>query len=60
MYASAGRDDYSLHYFMTSKILSDKLPYTNPDRSLAYSGLGSIMYSMEEYELGIRCLLKAK
>jgi len=45
---------------MNTKYISDKLPYTNPDRSLGYSGLGNLMYSMEEYELGIRCLLKAK
>lgn len=42
VYASAGRDDYALNGYYNCKSLSDKLPYTNPDRSLAYCGLGSV------------------
>ena len=60
VYASAGRDDYALNFYISSKYFSDRLPYTNPDRSLAYSGLGSLMYAMDEFELGARCFLKAK
>lgn len=60
VYSSSGRDDYALTYYMNAKKLSDKLPYTNPDRSLGYSGLGILLYCMEEYELSIRALLKAK
>ena len=60
IYSSAGRDDYALYYFMQCKVLSDKLPYTNPDRAMAYSGLGYVLFSMEEYKMALRSFLKAR
>jgi tetratricopeptide (TPR) repeat protein len=57
---SAGRDDYALHYFMQSKFYSDKLNYTNPDRSLGYCGLGSVLFNTEEYKISLRSFLKAR
>lgn len=46
IYASAGRDDYALYWYFQCKYMSDKLPYTNPDRALAYCGLGSVIYNI--------------
>ncbi|KRW99650.1 hypothetical protein PPERSA_03451 [Pseudocohnilembus persalinus] len=60
IYSSAGRDDYALYWYMQSKSISDRLPYTNPDRSLAYCGLGSTFFNMEEYNLACRSYLKAR
>jgi len=40
--------------------LGDKLEYTNPDRSLAYCGLGSVLYNTEEYKLALRSFLKSR
>ncbi len=36
------------------------MPYTNPDRSLAYSGLGSVLFSTEEFEMAMRAFLRAR
>ncbi|KAL4481373.1 hypothetical protein ABPG72_010526 [Tetrahymena utriculariae] len=60
VYSSAGRDDYALHYLMICKQLGDRLPYSNPDRALAYSGLGATLYNCEEYEFALRCFLKCR
>lgn len=60
IYSSAGRDDYALVGYMTCKIISDKLQYTQPDRALAYCGIGSTLFNIEEYTLATRSFLKAR
>lgn len=45
---------------MACKKICDKLPDNNPDMALAYCGLGSVLYNMEEYELSLRCYLKCR
>ena len=45
---------------MLCKKIGDKLSYTNPDSSLAYSGIGSTLYNCEEYELSLRAYLKCR
>ena len=45
---------------MQSKGISDKLPYTCPDRGLAYCGIGLVLYNTEEYELALRSFLKVR
>ena len=57
---SAGRDDYALYYYMQAKNFSDRLPYINPDRSLAYCGLGHVLFNTEEYVMSLRAYLKAR
>ena len=57
---SAGRDDYALYYYMQTKGISDRLPYINPDRSLAYCGLGHVLFNTEEYTMSLRAYLKAR
>lgn len=39
---------------------STKLPTNNPDKALAYCGLGSVLFNMEEYEWSLRSFLKAR
>lgn len=60
MYSSAGRDDYALSHLMICKSLCDRLPFSNADRALAYSGLGATLYNCEEYEMALRCFLKSR
>jgi tetratricopeptide (TPR) repeat protein len=45
---------------MQCKAISDRLPYTNPDRSLAYCGLGSVLFNTEEWKISLRAFLKAR
>jgi tetratricopeptide (TPR) repeat protein len=37
-----------------------KLPFNNPDRSLAFFGLGEVLYEMQEWGWAARCFLKAR
>jgi len=59
---TAGKLEYATQAFYHARKYSDtnKLPFTNPDRSLPYYGLGEVFYEMEEYELAARCFLKAR
>lgn len=42
IYLAAGKLDYALQAFLVSKkaVEGSKLPFTNPDRSLPYYGIG--------------------
>ena len=58
MYESAGRDDFALQKYLNCKGLGERTEFNNPDRALAFCGLGSVLYHMEEYKLSARCFLK--
>jgi len=58
IYESAGRDDFALQKYLTCKTLGERIEFNNPDRALAFCGMGSVLYHMEEYKLGARCFLK--
>jgi tetratricopeptide (TPR) repeat protein len=49
---------FSKYYL--SKTLADKLSFDNPDRALPFCGMGCSLFNMEEYELSLRCFLKAR
>jgi tetratricopeptide (TPR) repeat protein len=36
------------------------LSWSSPDKALPYSGLGNVLFRMQEYEFAIRCFLKVK
>lgn len=58
VYESAGRDDLALVAYLNARQFSTKLPTNNPDKALAYCGLGSVFYNTEEYEWALRSYLK--
>ena len=58
MYESAGRDDLALVAYLNARLFSTKLPTNNPDKALAYCGLGSVFYNTEEYNWALRSFLK--
>eukprot|EP00330_Aristerostoma_sp_ATCC50986_P004357 CAMPEP_0114593760 /NCGR_PEP_ID=MMETSP0125-20121206/15354_1 /TAXON_ID=485358 ORGANISM="Aristerostoma sp., Strain ATCC 50986" /NCGR_SAMPLE_ID=MMETSP0125 /ASSEMBLY_ACC=CAM_ASM_000245 /LENGTH=232 /DNA_ID=CAMNT_0001793261 /DNA_START=1316 /DNA_END=2014 /DNA_ORIENTATION=+ len=59
VFESAGRDDYSLNLFLSCRNICEKLPFNNPDKALAYCGLGSTLFKTFDYEWSLRCFLKA-
>ncbi|CAD8089476.1 unnamed protein product [Paramecium primaurelia] len=60
VYESAGRDDLALVAYLNARQFSTKLPTNNPDKALAYCGLGSVFYNTEEYDWALRAFLKAR
>lgn len=58
MFESAGRDDLALVAYLNARQFSTKLPTNNPDKALAYCGLGSVFYNTEEYDWALRSFLK--
>jgi tetratricopeptide (TPR) repeat protein len=62
IYLSAGRLEHAFQTFYSCRKFSDtsRLPFTNPDRSLPFYGLGEVFYEMQEYELAARSFLKAR
>lgn len=60
IYESVGRDDYALQKYLNCKAIGERLEFNNPDRALAFCGMGSVLYHMEEYKLASRCFLKAR
>lgn len=44
----AGKYDYAFQVFYGCRKFTDtsRLPFTNPDRSLAYYGMGEVFYEM--------------
>ncbi|KRX11167.1 hypothetical protein PPERSA_10934 [Pseudocohnilembus persalinus] len=59
IFQSAGRNDLALSQYYICKLLSDKIPVTDPNKSLPYSGMGAIFFRLEEFELSLRCYLQA-
>jgi tetratricopeptide (TPR) repeat protein len=55
IYESACRDDLALISFVNCIKHSEKLSYKHPDWALPYLGLGSVLFSNNEYELAARC-----
>jgi len=51
-----------LQQYFICKGICDKLAKISysPDRALAYCGLGSVLYELEEYALALRSYLKAR
>lgn len=60
VFESADRNDYALKAYLNCITLSEKLSFSDPDRGLAYSGLGSVFYSMFMYDMACRAFLKSK
>jgi len=60
VYESAGRDDLALQHFLNARVFGNKLPTNNPDRALAFCGLGLVFYNIEEYSFALRSFLKAR
>ena len=60
IFESADRNDYALKAYLNCLTLSEKLSFSDPDRGLAYSGLGSVFYSMFMYDIACRAFLKSK
>jgi hypothetical protein len=60
IYESACRDDLALISFMNCIKHSEKLSYDHPDRALPYMGLGSVLFSNNEYELAARCFFEVR
>ena len=48
----------ALNRFLECKTLGEKLEFNNPDRALGLSGVGSVLFHMEEFELAARCFMK--
>lgn len=57
IFLSTNRHDLALSQFYAAKQLSEKLPSSNPDCSIPYSGIGSCLYKMQEYKLALRSFL---
>ena len=62
IYLTAGKLEHALQAFYNCRKFADtsRLPFTNPDRSLPFYGIGEVFYEMEEYELSARSFLKAR
>ena len=62
IYLRAGKYEHAFQQFYNCRKFTDpsKIPFSNPDRSLPYFGLGEVFYEMEEYELAARTFLKAR
>eukprot|EP01017_Pseudomicrothorax_dubius_P003155 TRINITY_DN10386_c0_g1_i2.p1 TRINITY_DN10386_c0_g1~~TRINITY_DN10386_c0_g1_i2.p1 ORF type:complete len:572 (-),score=163.12 TRINITY_DN10386_c0_g1_i2:87-1802(-) len=60
VYETAGRDDYALGSYISSKNYADQLPSHCVDKALPYLGIGSVLYHTSDYEWALRCFLKAK
>lgn len=60
MFDSIGQDMIAFSKYYQAKGLADKLSFDNPDRALPFCGMGGALFSMEEYELSLRCFLKAR
>jgi tetratricopeptide (TPR) repeat protein len=62
IYMAASKLEYAFQIFYNCRKFADtsRLPFTNPDRSLPFYGMGEVFYEMEEYEFAARCFLKAR
>ena len=60
IYESCEKDSLALGQYAQTKLISDKLPFTHPDRALVYCGLGSVLHHMENSDVALRCYLMAK
>lgn len=60
LYESLELNLMSLRYYMKAKLITDKLPPTNPDCALVFCNLGSLLIRLREYEWAFRCFWKAK
>jgi len=60
IFQAGGRDDLSISMFFEASLLCPKLTLETADKSVPFSGLGSILCKIEEYELALRCYLKVK
>ncbi len=58
VYESCGKDDIALSYYMKAQKL--KLPSNHPGLAFPYTGLGSVLYHMDEPAWALRCYLKAR
>ncbi|CAK69928.1 unnamed protein product (macronuclear) [Paramecium tetraurelia] len=56
IYEIAGQDEAALNKFLRVKFHADKLQADHPDKALPYCGIGSVLYHMQEYELGTRMI----
>ena len=48
VYLRAGKYEYAFYHFYKCRKFADqsKIPFSNPDRSLPYFGLGEVFYEM--------------
>lgn len=58
IYESACRDDLALNAYVNCIKHSEKLSYNHPDRALPYMGLGTVLFSNNEYSLAARCFFE--
>lgn len=50
----------ALYSYFNCRNITNKLSWSSPDKALPYSGLGNVLFRMQEYEFAIRCFLKAR
>ena len=60
LYESLELNLMSLRYYMKAKLITDKLPPTNPDSALVYCNLGSLLIRLREYEWAFRSFWRSK
>lgn len=59
VYDSIGQDMIAFSKYYLSKGLADKIGFDKPDRALPFCGMGGCLFAMEEYDMSLRCYLKA-
>ena len=58
-YESSGKDEIAISHYMNA-IVDCKLFDNHPDRAFPYTGLGSVLYHIDEPAWALRCFLKAR
>ena len=59
VYESAGKDEIAMSFYYKA-MTQCKLSYNHPDEAFAYTGLGSVLYHIDEPAWALRCFLKAR
>ena len=62
VYLAADKLEHAFSCFYSCRKFADtsRIPFSNPDRSLPYFGMGEVFFEMQEYDLAARSFLKAR